>query len=133
MSGVTVPQYGVEGKHAVLYCRYQSWSKLTIFMFSKVEVLQSILWIFFWMADGQVISKSNSSYRSVQQVYSVRWYKVKYFKSYWPPAKRLACQVKLSQGDFTEWKGVLQLQTRKTQPYHCPQPSRHQCWCKSYI
>ena len=35
VSSVTVPQYGVEGKHAVLYC----------------------------------------SYRSVQPVYSVRWYK----------------------------------------------------------
>ena len=24
VSGVTVPQYGVEGKHAVLYCRYST-------------------------------------------------------------------------------------------------------------
>jgi len=45
VSSVTVPQYGVEGKHAVLYC----------------------------------------SYRSVQPVYSVRWYKSgKEFFSYLP-------------------------------------------------
>jgi len=45
VNGVTVPQYGVEGKHAVLYC----------------------------------------SYRSVQPVYSVRWYKNgKEFYSYRP-------------------------------------------------
>merc|ERR1719334_1777281 len=45
VSSVTVPQYGVEGKHAVLYC----------------------------------------SYRSVQPVYSVRWYKNgKEFFSYLP-------------------------------------------------
>ena len=31
---------------------------------------------------------------------------------------------------FLEWEGVLQLQTRKTQPHHCPQSPRHQCWCE---
>ena len=74
----------------------------------------------------------NFSYRSVQPVYSVRWYKVKYITlNIIGPV--IICQVKSDNfyfNCFAEWEGVLQLQTRETQPYHGSQPSRHQCWCE---
>ena len=73
------------------------------------------------------------SYRSVQPVYSVRWYKVRYRilmqqHKWW---SQVNIEIKFPMNClFLEWEGVLQLQTRKTQPHHCPQSPRHQCWCE---
>ena len=69
VTGVTVPQYGVEGKHAVLYCRstikipskYQSEPKEYRNKYSCLRGGISIVCLF--------------SYYSETPVYSVRWYK----------------------------------------------------------
>ena len=70
VTGVTVPQYGVEGKHAVLYCRSNYLQSIKVNQRNTGTSTNK-----YSCLRGSISIVCLFSYYSETPVYSVRWYK----------------------------------------------------------